>query len=250
MRSSYTWTMKPWLRSEWRLGFNSVLENSWRMPTSLGKPQKANTQCVVYSINQNYAIQLNELKLVFAVVIIKCFLFCFIFQVHQATFSVSRWALAPRPCTSGEFGPQMKGSTHVRWRLIHRPLLSPLSVSTFNYTLLFLWLLTHSERRPQNKYSLEEKTSILLSNWQHKFLYFHYKSKLGVLCIWTFGPPFRCKTLPICTQNSDLQSLFMLSIWGFTDYFAWNNSYEPSQHLHVTWTKLSSFWCIHVIQNF
>ena len=25
MHSSYTWTMKPWQRSEWRLGFNSVL---------------------------------------------------------------------------------------------------------------------------------------------------------------------------------------------------------------------------------
>ena len=25
MRSSYAWTMKPWQRSEWRLGFNSVL---------------------------------------------------------------------------------------------------------------------------------------------------------------------------------------------------------------------------------
>ena len=25
--------------------------------------------------------------------------------------------------------------------------------------------------------------------------------------------------LPICTQNSDLQSLYMLQIWGFADYF-------------------------------
>ena len=25
MRSSYAWTMKPWQRSEWRLGFNSLL---------------------------------------------------------------------------------------------------------------------------------------------------------------------------------------------------------------------------------
>ena len=25
MRSSYAWTMKSWQRSEWRLGFNSVL---------------------------------------------------------------------------------------------------------------------------------------------------------------------------------------------------------------------------------
>ena len=29
MRSSYAWTMKPWQRSEWRLGFNSVLVGSW-----------------------------------------------------------------------------------------------------------------------------------------------------------------------------------------------------------------------------
>ena len=71
----------------------------------------------------------------------------------------------------------------------------------------------------------EEKTSILSSNWQHKFLYFHYKSViLNVLCrqskIWTFGLPFRSKKFPICTQNSDLQSLYMLPIWGFAYYFA------------------------------
>ena len=42
--------------------------------------------------------------------------------------------------------------------------------------------LTHSERRPPNIYSLEGNTSISSSNWQHKFLYFHYKSvKLDVL---------------------------------------------------------------------
>ena len=36
MRSSYTWTMKPWQRSEWRLGFNSVLLNAdWAGPTGM-----------------------------------------------------------------------------------------------------------------------------------------------------------------------------------------------------------------------
>ena len=38
------------------------------------------------------------------------------------------------------------------------------------------------------------------------------------------------KVANLYLQNSDLQSLYMLPIWGFTDYFAWNNSYEPSQH--------------------
>ena len=32
MRSSNAWTMKPWQRSEWRLGFNSVLECNWAPP--------------------------------------------------------------------------------------------------------------------------------------------------------------------------------------------------------------------------
>ena len=69
--------------------------------------------------------------------------------------------------------------------------------------------LTHSERRPQNYLFLRGKTYILSSNWQHKFLYFHYKSvKLDVLCrqnkIWTFGHPFWSKKLLIFTQNTDL----------------------------------------------
>ena len=47
-------------------------------------------------------------------------------------------------------------------------------------------------------------TSIVSSNWQQKFLYFHHKSvKLDVLGrqnkIWTFGNPFQSKKLPICT---------------------------------------------------
>ena len=63
----------------------------------------------------------------------------------------------------------------------------------FHIQVFFLqrlvWL-TLSERRPPN--------------WQHKFLYFHYKLsvKLDVLCrqnkIWTFGNPFQSKKLPIC----------------------------------------------------
>ena len=111
--------------------------------------------------------------------------------------------------------------------------------SSIQNSLLIAASLTHSERRPKNIYSQAgKKPSISSSNWQHKFLYFHYKSKLDVLCtqnkIWTFGHPFQSKKLPICTQNSDLQYLYMSPIWGFTDYFAWNNSYEPSQHLTVT----------------
>ena len=68
-------------------------------------------------------------------------------------------------------------------------------------------------------------TSIVSSNWQQKCLYFHYKPvKLDVLGrqnkIWTFGNPFKSKKLPICTLNSDLQSFYMLPIWGFADSFA------------------------------
>ena len=55
--------------------------------------------------------------------------------------------------------------------------------------------LTHSEWRSQIFIPKRKSTSIVSSNWQHKFLYFHYKSvKLDVLCrqnkIWTFGNPF------------------------------------------------------------
>ena len=74
---------------------------------------------------------------------------------------------------------------------------------------LALWLrwlfdLSHSERRPKIFIPKRKSTSIVSSNWQHKFLYFHYKSvKLDVLCrqnkIWTFGNPFQSKKLPICT---------------------------------------------------
>ena len=43
--------------------------------------------------------------------------------------------------------------------------------------------LTHSEQRPQIFISKRKSTCIVSSNWQHKFLYFHYKSvKLDVLC--------------------------------------------------------------------
>ena len=68
----------------------------------------------------------------------------------------------------------------------------------WHFPAITLVCLTHSERRPQNIFSLEEITSILSSNWQHKFLYFHYKSvKLDVLFrqtkIWTFCHPFQSK---------------------------------------------------------
>ena len=43
--------------------------------------------------------------------------------------------------------------------------------------------LTHSERRPQRFIPNRKSTSIVSSNWQQKFLYFHYKSvKVDVLC--------------------------------------------------------------------
>ena len=85
--------------------------------------------------------------------------------------------------------------------------------------------LTHSEQRPQNIYSQEEMSLYCIIKWQQKFLYFHYKSvKLDVLGrqnkIWKFRNPFQTKKLPICTLSSDLQSLYMLPIWGFADYFA------------------------------
>ena len=54
-----------------------------------------------------------------------------------------------------------------------------------------LLILTHSEQRPQNIFSLEENPPPppLLSNWQHIFLYFHYKSVKLMFCldISTFG---------------------------------------------------------------
>ena len=67
-----------------------------------------------------------------------------------------------------------------------------------------LLYLTHSEWRPQIFIPKRKSTSIVSSNWQHKFLYFHYKSvKFDVLCtqnkILTFGHPFHSKKLPICT---------------------------------------------------
>ena len=47
---------------------------------------------------------------------------------------------------------------------------------------LTLLCITHSEWRPQNIYPKRKWTSIVSSNWQQKFLYFHYKSvKLDVL---------------------------------------------------------------------
>ena len=43
--------------------------------------------------------------------------------------------------------------------------------------------LTHTERRPQIFIPKRKSTSIVSSNWQHKFLYFNYKSvKLDVFC--------------------------------------------------------------------
>ena len=42
------------------------------------------------------------------------------------------------------------------------------------------------------------------------------------------------KSCQYAPRNSDLQSLYMLPIWVFADYFAQNNSYEPLQHLTVT----------------
>ena len=40
--------------------------------------------------------------------------------------------------------------------------------------------------------------------------------------------------LKSCQFAPRLVILYMLPIWGFADYFANNNSYEPSQHLTVT----------------
>ena len=99
-----------------------------------------------------------------------------------------------------------------RWDIIS------LSVSIFSKKICFvpvcifiqlLWgccrhPLAHSERRPQIFIPKRKSTSNVSSNWQHKFLYFHYKSvKLDVLCrqniIWRFGNPFQSKKLPICT---------------------------------------------------
>ena len=82
-------------------------------------------------------------------------------------------------------------------------------------TCMYMYMYNNPFRTKTPKYLfLRGKTSILSSNWQHKFLYFHYKSvKLDVLCrqnkIWTFGHPFQSKKLPICTKNSDFQSLYM-----------------------------------------
>ena len=45
---------------------------------------------------------------------------------------------------------------------------------------------------------------------------------------------FQSKKLPICTRIVIFNLCICLPIWGFADYFAWNNSCEPSQHLTVT----------------
>ena len=73
---------------------------------------------------------------------------------------------------------------------------------------------------------------------------------LDVLCrqnkIWTFGNPFQSKIVAnLHLESSDLQSLYMLPIWGFTDHFAYNNSYEPSQHLTVT--NEGSFFAVYFL---
>ena len=55
--------------------------------------------------------------------------------------------------------------------------------ATQNYSKKMITVLTHSERRPQIFIPKRKSTFIVSSNWQHKFLYFHYKSvKLNVLC--------------------------------------------------------------------
>ena len=59
-------------------------------------------------------------------------------------------------------------------------------------------------KTPNYLFTRGNRPLIVSSNWQQKFLYFHYKSvKLVVLGrqnkIWTFGNPFQSKNLPICT---------------------------------------------------
>ena len=95
--------------------------------------------------------------------------------------------------------------------------------------------LTHSERRPQkSKYLFPRGNKPLLyraivsSSWQHKFLYFHYKSvKLDVLYL----DKIKYEHLAILSNLKNCQFaprivifnlciyIYMLPIWGFTDYF-------------------------------
>ena len=81
----------------------------------------------------------------------------------------------------------------------------------------------NSEWRPQNIHSLEEKKYFIIKLATHSSLLSLHISKLDVLFrqnkTWTFGHPFQSKKLPICTQKSDLQSFYVLPIWGFE--FLW-----------------------------
>ena len=82
------------------------------------------------------------------------------------------------PQKAGSFDPIWQG-----WGQIHPP--PPITPSRLSRSSgeQKVGLLTHSEWRPQNIYSLEEKKPILLSNWHHKFLYFHYKSVKLDVCL-------------------------------------------------------------------
>ena len=115
------------------------------------------------------------------------------------------------------------GMTHPRSSLSStpHPHTYPTSWSVYIQGRIQDFHLAHSERRPQIFIPKRKSTSIVSSNWQQKFLYFHYKSvKLGVLRrqnkIWTFGNPFHLKScqfapkvvifnLCICCQFEDSQ---------------------------------------------
>ena len=90
----------------------------------------------------------------------------------------------------------------------------------------FSWVNPFRTKPPKYLFPRGNKPLLYHQIGNRNFLYFHCKSvKLDVLCmcrqnkIWTFGNPFRSKKLSICTYNSDLQSLYMLPIWGFTNFF-------------------------------
>ena len=84
-------------------------------------------------------------------------------------------------------------------------------------------ILTHSERRPPKYLFPRGNKPLLYHQIGNRNFFIFITNQKNLMCrqnkIWTFGNPFQSKKLPICTYNSDLQSLYMLAIWGFTDYF-------------------------------
>ena len=138
----------------------------------------------------------------------------------------SKWGLVWDDSDADQYAVKYLAVHVLKWAIAWKaPIETNLTLVPQSHLLVGLKLSLNLFRTKTAKYLfLGGKKPILSSNWQDKFLYFHYKSvKLDVLCrqnkIWTFGHPFPSKKLPICTQNSDLKSVYILPIWGFPNYY-------------------------------